>query len=140
MDVLLAPAGSSLAERVDAAVELRRALANGGTGFDAAEAARRARLQMIRADHPGATLRQVAAVLGTPSPNGGLRQLRPPILFVHGELDPLIPIEGVRRAASEIPGARLMVLPGVGHDLPAAVAMVVIDAVTRFWESAAVAS
>jgi len=39
---------------------------------------------------------------------------------VHGEVDPLVPVENGCRTADAIPGARLLVLPTMGHDLPRA--------------------
>jgi pimeloyl-ACP methyl ester carboxylesterase len=54
--------------------------------------------------------------------NGGrLAQLRVPTLVLHGDRDPLLRPAAARRTAAAIPGARLVILPGVGHDLPAAV-------------------
>ena len=135
-EVLLTPVGPSLEERVAGMVRLRRALAGPGPGFDDATARLRAREQLLRAHHPGATLRQVAAVLGTPPVDGRFATLRVPLLMVHGELDPLIPLASVERAAAQVEGARLLVLPGIGHDLPAGVVLDVIDEVTRFWDAA----
>jgi len=52
---------------------------------------------------------------------GRLSELRVPALVLHGERDPLLRPAAARRTAAEIDGARLVLLPGVGHDLPAAV-------------------
>ena len=48
-------------------------------------------------------------------------ELRVPALVLHGERDPLLRPAAARRTAAAIDGARLVLLPGVGHDLPAAV-------------------
>jgi pimeloyl-ACP methyl ester carboxylesterase len=47
-----------------------------------------------------------------------LGDLAVPTLVVHGESDPVVPVGWARRAAERIPGARLAVLPGVGHLAP----------------------
>jgi pimeloyl-ACP methyl ester carboxylesterase len=47
-----------------------------------------------------------------------LGDLRAPTLVVHGEADPLVDVTGGRATAAAIPDARLVVLPGMGHDLP----------------------
>ncbi len=48
-----------------------------------------------------------------------LRGATIPVLIVHGEMDPLIPVSEARRLAAVTPSARLVILPGVGHnDLP----------------------
>ena len=50
---------------------------------------------------------------------GRLSQLRVPTLVVHGSADPLLRPAAARRTAQAISGARLVILPGVGHYLPA---------------------
>ena len=49
---------------------------------------------------------------------GRLSQLRGPTLVVHGGDDPLLRPAAARRTARAISGARLVILPGVGHYLP----------------------
>jgi pimeloyl-ACP methyl ester carboxylesterase len=48
-----------------------------------------------------------------------LRELRKPVLVLHGDQDPLLRVSAARATARAIAGARLVILPGVGHDLPA---------------------
>jgi len=48
-----------------------------------------------------------------------LRELRKPVLVLHGDHDPILRVSAGRATAKAIDGARLVVLPGVGHDLPA---------------------
>jgi pimeloyl-ACP methyl ester carboxylesterase len=57
---------------------------------------------------------QIDAAL-THDARGRLPSLRLPVLVAHGELDQLAPVEGARELAALIPGAELLVLPGVGH-------------------------
>ena len=52
---------------------------------------------------------------------GRLAGITCPALVVHGDADQLLRTAAGRYTAAAIPGARLLVLPGVGHDLPAAV-------------------
>jgi pimeloyl-ACP methyl ester carboxylesterase len=47
-----------------------------------------------------------------------LRELRKPTLVLHGDHDPLLRVSAARNTAKAIAGARLVLLPGVGHDLP----------------------
>ena len=60
---------------------------------------------------------------------GGVATLRMPTLIVHGDSDPVTPVEHGQALAAVIPDARLMVLDGVGHELPASIWSTVIDAV-----------
>jgi pimeloyl-ACP methyl ester carboxylesterase len=57
---------------------------------------------------------------GAPWHGPKLRELRKPVLVLHGDRDPIVRLSAARATAKAIDGARLMVLPGVGHDLPAA--------------------
>ena len=41
-----------------------------------------------------------------------------PTLVIHGDEDPIVPVENGRDAAESIPGAELMVINGMGHDMP----------------------
>jgi pimeloyl-ACP methyl ester carboxylesterase len=52
---------------------------------------------------------------------GRLAELRKPALIIHGEADPLLRPNAGRDTAAAIPDARLLILPGVGHDLPEAI-------------------
>lgn len=75
------------------------------------------------------TTRQLAAVTLSPDRRPGLVSLTVPTLVVHGAADPLIQVDGGRETAAAIPGAELMVLPGMGHDLPRALWARVVDAI-----------
>jgi pimeloyl-ACP methyl ester carboxylesterase len=44
-----------------------------------------------------------------------LDELNMPVLLVHGERDPLVPLEAARRAQERLPNARLEIIPGCGH-------------------------
>jgi pimeloyl-ACP methyl ester carboxylesterase len=46
------------------------------------------------------------------------REIACPVLVIHGLEDPILPVENGKAIAAGIAGAELMVLPGVGHELP----------------------
>ena len=50
-----------------------------------------------------------------------LSEIAVPTVVIHGEDDPLIGDSGGRATAAAIPGAKLVLIPGMGHDLPAGV-------------------
>lgn len=112
------PPVSSREEVLAAAVAGARVI--GSPGFPAAEEEllRRAAAKYDRAYRPLGTLRQYAAVIASPDRTPGLRQMKVPTVVVHGEDDPLVDVSGGRATATAIPDARLLTVPGMGHDLP----------------------
>lgn len=75
-----------------------------------------------RAFRPRGVLRQTHAILATGSFEPWLKQVRAPTQVVHGLADPLLPVACGRRVAKRIRGARLELIPGMGHDIPDALA------------------
>jgi pimeloyl-ACP methyl ester carboxylesterase len=81
-------------------------------------------------DHdPEGPGRQLAAILASGDRTPELRGIRVPTLVVHGRADPLVSPSGGRATARAIPGAELMTIAGMGHDLPRAVWPQLIDAI-----------
>ena len=73
-----------------------------------------------RGHNPAGSARQLHAVTAAPERTGRLRSVRAPTVVIHGISDPLIrPVAG-RQVAKAIPGARLELIEGMGHDLPPA--------------------
>jgi pimeloyl-ACP methyl ester carboxylesterase len=68
------------------------------------------------------TARQTLAIFAAPSRVEALQKLDVPTLVIHGDADPLIPLECGIHTAHAIPGARMATIPGMGHDLPEALA------------------
>ncbi|WP_294297012.1 alpha/beta hydrolase [uncultured Sphingomonas sp.] len=71
-----------------------------------------------RSFSPTGAMRQMAAVLADGDRRERLRRITAPTTVIHGDADPLVPVEGGRDTAAAIPGADLVILPGMGHDLP----------------------
>jgi pimeloyl-ACP methyl ester carboxylesterase len=76
----------------------------------------------------------MAAVTATGDRRAKLRTITAPTVVVHGEADPLVPVEGGRDTAANIAGAELVVIPGMGHDLPVALYATLVDAIARVAE------
>jgi pimeloyl-ACP methyl ester carboxylesterase len=66
---------------------------------------------------PG-SIRQMQAVVSQPDRSRALRQLDVPALVIHGLSDRMVHVSGGRATARAIPGAELLLIPGMGHDLP----------------------
>ncbi len=71
-----------------------------------------------RGHDPAGGRRQLAAIRASGDRRPGLAGVRVPTLVLHGAADPLIRPAGGRATAAAVPGARLVVYPGMGHDLP----------------------
>jgi pimeloyl-ACP methyl ester carboxylesterase len=70
-----------------------------------------------RGGSPQGFARQLAAAMAAPPRTRQLGSLRVPTVVLHGARDPLVPARGGRLLAARIPGARLHVIEGMGHDL-----------------------
>ena len=71
-----------------------------------------------RGIHPAGSARQLAAIVTAKDRTEQLRRLDVPATVIHGEVDPLVNRSGGRATAAAIPGARLVMIPAMGHDLP----------------------
>jgi pimeloyl-ACP methyl ester carboxylesterase len=89
-----------------------------------------------RCHNPAGTARQLAAVLASGSRTAALRELDVPAVVIHGEADPLLPVRGGRATAKAIPGAELVTIPGMGHDMPKELWPTFVDAIARNAERA----
>jgi pimeloyl-ACP methyl ester carboxylesterase len=71
-----------------------------------------------RGIHPQGTARQLLAILASGDRSEALRGLELPTVVIHGTDDPLIDVSGGKATAAAIPGAELVLIEGMGHDLP----------------------
>ena len=81
---------------------------------------RQASLAFRRGINDDGIIRQLATFLMSESRRERLRDLTQPVLVIHGDHDPLIPVEHGIDTAAIIPTARLRIISGLGHTLPAA--------------------
>lgn len=116
---------------VEHGVRIGRAI--GSPGFPADEERLRAntRANVRRSVYPEGLPRQLAAIIADGDRRARLARITAPTLVIHGEDDPLVPVEGGRDTAASIPGARLKTIPGMGHDLPLALVDEIADAIAR---------
>lgn len=92
----------------------------GSPGFPAPEDRLRTNVtaNVRRSFYPEGPTRHLAAIVADGDRRAILARVTAPALVLHGEDDPLVPVEGGRDTAASIPGARLKTIPGWGHDLP----------------------
>jgi pimeloyl-ACP methyl ester carboxylesterase len=77
-----------------------------------------ARRMYDRSHNPRGILRQMHAITASGDRTAKLRGLQLPVTVIHGSRDTLIRPSGGRATAKAIPGARLRIVEGMGHDLP----------------------
>jgi pimeloyl-ACP methyl ester carboxylesterase len=97
-------------------VELGRLIS--GPTFDPVQARELIEAALARCDDPDGTARQSMAVAASPDRTPGLRHVTAPTLVIHGLVDPLVKPDGGMATAEAVPGARLLMYPDMGHDLP----------------------
>ncbi len=76
-------------------------------------------------------LRQMLAVITQPSRGERLRGVRVPTLVIHGLADKMVHVSGGRATAAAVPGAELLLIDGMGHDLPPALFETFVAAIRR---------
>ena len=64
------------------------------------------------------TMRQMVAIVTSPNRSTRLHALKIPSLVIHGLADKMVHVSGGRATAAAIPGAELLLIDGMGHDLP----------------------
>jgi pimeloyl-ACP methyl ester carboxylesterase len=102
-------------------VDTYRVVGSPGFEFDERSVRDRAGLSFDRAYDPAGVARQLGAVLTTPDRTHDLKAVSVPTLVIHGSEDALVNVSGGRATAAAVPGAELLVVDGMGHDLPRAV-------------------
>lgn len=88
--------------------------------FDEAAQRERVLRNIRRSVYPAGLPRQLAAIIDDGDRTSRLANVRTPTLVLHGEADPLVKLAGGEATAAAISGARLVTVPGWGHDLPVA--------------------
>ena len=91
---------------------------------------------MDRASQPNGMMFQAAAMFASGDRTAALRRLETPTLVIHGRVDPLIKLSGGEATAKAVPGAKLVVLNDMGHDLPKPLWRTLTDAIASHASSA----
>jgi pimeloyl-ACP methyl ester carboxylesterase len=100
------------------AVDLFTKIGSPGFPPDDDELRRIAERSFDRGLNPAGSSRQLAAIIASGDRTPLLRTITAPTVVIHGTKDRLVPASGGRATAKAIPGARLLMIEGMGHDLP----------------------
>jgi pimeloyl-ACP methyl ester carboxylesterase len=118
MAVLLRAPATTLEDYVKSYAQTWKVLRAGSFPDDEALDRERAERLYARGLNPPGVARQLAAILASGSRKAALGAVRVPTLVIHGDADPLVPLACGVDTAESIPGARLVVVEGMGHALP----------------------
>ena len=118
MAVLFLPPPTDSDTAADRALKVYRVIGSPGYPLDEPRLAEVARRAFARGYDAAGVARQFSAIVVSPDRRPGLRDLDVPTLVIHGEDDPLVQVDGGLATADAVPGARLVVVPGMGHNLP----------------------
>ena len=133
MEALTSPAPHPLQDEqgyLAHCVALSQAIAGRGYPFDESAQRYQALVEVKRAYNPTGFLRQIAAIAATGDLRVHLANISVPTLVLHGADDPLVPPEAGKDTAANIQGAELLIIEGMGHDLPPAMFGNVVRAIT----------
>jgi pimeloyl-ACP methyl ester carboxylesterase len=118
MRVLLTPPAGDREGNIASNLEAWRVIKSPGFPFDEDHMRALFGRAFDRGYHPAGVARQMAAIVASGNRTEALRSVMVPTLVIHGDADPLIRVEAGRATADAVPGATLLLIPGMGHDLP----------------------
>ncbi len=131
LPMLLAPRGSG--KEAYAATSAKMWNTIGSPHFPVSEERLRERAEETfdRGVSTAGVMRQMLAIVSQPDRSKQLRDLRMPVAVLHGSADKMVHVSGGRATARAVPGAELLVVEGMGHDLPPQLFDTLVDLVRR---------
>jgi pimeloyl-ACP methyl ester carboxylesterase len=118
MAALTSPVPTDLDGFVTRTLDVARAIGSPGFPFDEERLRARAKRTYERSVYADGTARQMAAIVAHGNRAPRLAGVSTPTLVIHGDADPLVPLAGGEDTHRSVPGAELVVIEGMGHDLP----------------------
>ena len=109
------PAPAGRAEYVEYRIRRQHALAGPGYPIDETYAREHAGRRFERGICPAGFARQLAAIMTLGSSKRALQSVTAPAMVIHGDADPLVPVECGIDTANSVPGAELLIIEGMGH-------------------------
>ena len=120
LKALAAPPPQTREAAMDRAVAVFEVIGSPAFPLDERDVRERAGASYDRGSDPTGVARQMVAALASPDRTPDLRSVEVQALVLHGAEDPLVNISGGRATADALPNAELVVIDGMGHDLPPA--------------------
>lgn len=126
---LLGTVGPTRDDFIERSIRSSRLISSPGFEFDEQMARERAGETYDRGWTASGVLRQMMAIVTQPDRTADLEKLDLPVTVIHGLADPLVHRSGGRATAAAIPGAELIELEGMAHDLHPELNPTIIDAI-----------
>ena len=140
LPVLLAPPAAGKEAYVERIVRVFNLVGSPGFPRDEQEIREVAALSYDRGVSAAGLGRQLAAIIESGSRMVDLRRIEAPTLVIHGTKDRLVKPSGGKATAKAIPGAELLMIDGMGHDLPRQAWPQIVDGIVRTAERSGAAA
>ena len=130
MEALTSERADDPQHAMNPAVEVSKII--GSTSFERDEERNRTKAleSYDRAYYSDGIIRQMGAVMAHGDRRPGLNQLKLPCLVIHGDIDPLVPVTGAHDTHQNVPGAELMIIEGIGHEMPKGAWHQIVEGIT----------
>jgi len=112
-------------------VEVSKVIGSSGFPRDEERIRRKALATYERAYYPEGVARQMAAIIENGDRREKLNLLKLPTLVIHGDIDPLVPLTGGIDTHENIPGSDLLVIEGMGHDMPVGAWPLIVSGISK---------
>jgi pimeloyl-ACP methyl ester carboxylesterase len=134
--MLVAPTPSERQAYIEHNINVFRTVA--GLGYPLNEQIMRPLIERCydRCYHPQGMARHSTAIIMAGSRTQDLKAVTVPTLVIHGSDDPLLPVEQGRATAEAVPGSELLIIEGMGHDLPAEVWPLLVGTIVQHTQKA----
>lgn len=134
--ILMQPPPAGREAAIEQGMRTWRVLHGPGFDFDEDRIRQLVELSYDRDPDPAGSARQLLAIMTAPSRKEALGSVSVPALVIHGDADPLVPIAAGHDTAEAIPGAEMLVIEGMGHEMPEGAWPRLIDAVVGLTQRA----
>jgi pimeloyl-ACP methyl ester carboxylesterase len=118
MSFLLTPPPREREANIEHGMKLWRTIGSPGFPPDEERIRKRVALSYDRCFCPEGVARQTVAIWSHGDRTAALKSVTTPTLVIHGADDPLLPVECGKATAKAVPGSSLLIIEGMGHDLP----------------------
>lgn len=118
LSALIAPPPGERTAYIEHMIGVFKMITGQGFPLDEEWTRRKLAASYDRCFYPHGVGRQLIAIMAQNNRKAALASIKAPVLVIHGTDDPLVPVEGGKETAAAIPGAQLILIKGMGHDLP----------------------